>query len=348
MLARHVFRPRARRWLGQWVFAVGVAAMLAGAAAGEVITIETVHVGNPGNIADTAEHSGNPDGQGAVPYVYDIGKYEVTAGQYCAFLNAVAATDTYGLYNTNMARTDDGSGISRDGVSGGYTYSVDGAFINRPVNYVSWGDAARFANWLHNGQPTGVQDLTTTEDGSYYLNGATTYDTLAGVTRTSGATWVIPSEDEWYKAAYHKNDGDTANYFWYPTSSDSMPGRDLADPLPGNNANYTWTHNPIDSEKWYTTVVGEFQNSPSPYGTFDQGGNVAEFNETEFLPTWRVGRGGAFLGAYTDLRSSSRGGGPATWETEAAGFRVANVPEPSAAGLILAGALCGVLWRRRR
>jgi formylglycine-generating enzyme required for sulfatase activity len=39
-------------------------------------------------------------------------------------------------------------------------------WADRPVNYVSWGDAARFANWLHNGQPSGAQDLTTTEEGA--------------------------------------------------------------------------------------------------------------------------------------------------------------------------------------
>ena len=37
---------------------------------------------------------------GSVGYNYNIGKYEVTAGQYTEFLNAVARTDTYGLYNT--------------------------------------------------------------------------------------------------------------------------------------------------------------------------------------------------------------------------------------------------------
>jgi len=63
---------------------------------------ETVPVGDPGNVADTAAHSGNSAGQGAVAYNYNIGKYEVTAGQYTEFLNAVAKTDTYGLYNANM------------------------------------------------------------------------------------------------------------------------------------------------------------------------------------------------------------------------------------------------------
>ena len=47
-----------------------------------------------------------------------------------------------------------------------YTYTVAPDWASRPVNEVGWGDAARFADWLHNGQPTGMQDLTTTEDDS--------------------------------------------------------------------------------------------------------------------------------------------------------------------------------------
>ena len=73
--------------------------------------------------------------------------------------------------------------------------------------------------------------------------------------RESDATWAISSEDEWYKAAYHKNDGVTGNYFDYPTSSDSVPGRDLND-ASGNNANYRGNPYPIDSP-YYTTVAGE-------------------------------------------------------------------------------------------
>jgi len=148
-------------------------------AAAAAVDIQTVPVGNPGNAADT--HGAGY--YGAVAYTYNIGKYEVTAGQYTDFLNAVAKTDTYGLYYTDMSRTDFGSGIARSGSSGSYAYSVDPAFVNRPVNYVSWGDSARFANWLHNGQPMGAQDLTTTEDGAYYLNGATSDAQLLAVSR---------------------------------------------------------------------------------------------------------------------------------------------------------------------
>jgi hypothetical protein len=129
------------------------------------VTIDTVPVGDVGNAND----SGNL--YGGVAYGYSIGKYEVTVGQYTAFLNAVAATDTYGLYNPSMATDLNIAGIARPGTSGSYSYSVIGS-PNHPATYVSWGDAARFSNWLNNGQPMGAQNAGTTEDGAYTLNGA--------------------------------------------------------------------------------------------------------------------------------------------------------------------------------
>ena len=97
-----------------------------------------------------------------------MGKYDVTASQYTAFLNAVAATDTYGLYNTymNSRREPNLRDSARGGLSGSFTYSVN-RNGNYPVNYVSWGDAARFCNWLQNGQPTGAEGNGTTETGIY-------------------------------------------------------------------------------------------------------------------------------------------------------------------------------------
>lgn len=113
-----------------------------------------------------------------------------------AFLNAVAKTDTYDLYNPAMGDTGNdpfvvGSGIVRAGSSGSYTYSMAPEYANRPVTYVSFGDAMRFANWLHNGQPTGNQDLTTTEDGAYFLNGATSMPDLDAVARQSNWRWAV-------------------------------------------------------------------------------------------------------------------------------------------------------------
>jgi hypothetical protein len=172
---------------------VAAAIMLLAAGVGQAaITIETVPVGDPGNAGEVSGAGAGGFGSsricGAVAYAYNIGKYEVTAGQYTAFLNAVAKADTYGLYNTLMDMDVSGwpylcaCNIKRTGSPGSFAYSVASDYANRPVNFVSWGDAARFANWLTHGQPTGAQDASTTEDGSYYLNGATNNAELMAVT----------------------------------------------------------------------------------------------------------------------------------------------------------------------
>jgi formylglycine-generating enzyme required for sulfatase activity len=320
------------------------------------VTIETITVGNPGNpgeLSGTGAGGYGPDRVcGSVDYTFNIGQYEVTAGQYTEFLNAVAATDTFSLYDTQMWDSEFGCKIARNGSSGSYTYSVAPEWSYRPVNFTSWADAARFSNWLHNGQPTGLQDLTTTEDGSYFLDGAMSWRDLIEITRGPDATWVIPSEDEWYKAAYHKNDGMTGNYFDYPTSSDNVPGNDLVDPDPGNNATYRifipFEDYTIGSPFW-RTEVGAHENSDSPYGTFDQGGNVWEWTEALMDDSYRAFRGGSFLyDGFGDLRAAHRGRrtGP-LFEDGPLGFRVSQVPEPAALALLTLG-VAAVFGRNRR
>ena len=93
------------------------AALLSGAA--PAMTIDTVPVGDLGNPNDST-------GYGAVSLGYNIGTYEVTLLQYAAFLNAVAATDTFNLYNTNMGTDVAIAGIDRSGSPGSYSYSVSG------------------------------------------------------------------------------------------------------------------------------------------------------------------------------------------------------------------------------
>ena len=168
------------------VFAAACLAIAGSALA--AITMDTVAVGNLGNAADST-------GYGEVGYSYSIGKYEVTAGQYTAFLNAVAATDTHGLYDVNMTSTF-GCQIQRTGSSGSYSYSVDPAYANRPVNYVSFWSACRFANWLDNCQG----GSGTTEYGTSTMAAAGEANNT--ITRNAGTTWAVTSVDEWYKAAY--------------------------------------------------------------------------------------------------------------------------------------------------
>ena len=120
------------------------------------VSIDMATVGNQGNVGQTHNYGsfGGSLTFGAVNHSYRIGKQEVTISQYSAFLNAVAATDTYSLYNAGMASDGNISGIRQNGFSGNYTYSVIGS-PDRPITYVSWFDAARFANWMANGQGRG-------------------------------------------------------------------------------------------------------------------------------------------------------------------------------------------------
>ena len=314
--------------------------------AAQAVTIDMVPVGNPGNTNDTT-------GYGSVAETFLVGKYEITNAQWIEFLAAKAALgDPYGLYNTEMV--GDYAGIARGGsgiAADPYVYSLKGNDANwndRPVNYVSFWDAARFCNWMHNGQGDGD-----TETGAYTLNG---YNGSEGhsIVRNTGAKWFIPSENEWYKAAYHKNDGATGNYWDYPTESDSQPGRDVSEATnPGNNANYTGDPLPIDSP-YYLTSAGEFELSASPYGTFDQGGNVTEWTDTGVLLGGnrhrRFFRGGAYGDHVSSLYSATQINTAPNYECAALGFRVASaVPEPSGLVLlVMAGVAVAIIWRRRR
>jgi formylglycine-generating enzyme required for sulfatase activity len=326
------------------------------------VTISTVPVGDPGNANDPA--TGNL--YGGVSYNYRIGTYEVTVGQYSAFLTAVAATDTYALYNPSMAIDFNIAGIARSGPSGGYTYSVIGS-ANHPVTYVNWGDAARFANWLHHGQPSGPQNASTTENGAYALNGATSIAALNGVARNAGATWFIPSENEWYKAAYFDpNKPGGPGYWSYPTRtndtpfSDQPPGSDA--PIQSDTANfgnddgisngyndgYAVTGSAAYSASQnYLTDVGAYMRSASPYGTFDQAGNVFEWNEALNGPR-RGLRGGAWGDVSFGLLASSPAFATPTDEHSLFGFRVAYIPEPSALALGLLGGLGAYFLARKR
>ena len=303
------------------------------APASAAISMATVPVGNPGNEANPLSSYGQVD------YSYNIGKYEVTAGQYTVFLNAVATSDTYGLYcSPDMGVVGAwGGGIIRDGEAGHYSYRVDPAYANKPVNYVSFWDACRFVNWMSNGQPTGAQGPGTTETGSYTLTAQGIANNT--VTRNADAIWVLPNADEWHKAAFYNPA--TSSYYLYATSSNSVPGTNLTD-ASGNNADWNFA-----AGVGMTTVVGQFQNSASPYGTFDQCGNVNEW--TEKASTYsRVLAGGAWIDNDPNWISAAEGRAwyGATGQGDTDGFRVALVPEPSSLALLtLAGA--GLLARRR-
>jgi formylglycine-generating enzyme required for sulfatase activity len=292
------------------------------------VTIDTVPVGNPSNAADI-----QPQGLfGRVTTSYRIGVTEVTNTQYVEFLNSKAASDPFELYHPSMDANVLG-GITRSGSSGSYTYAVKTSvpgegpngttytYGDKPVVYVSWFDAARFANWLHNGQGSGA-----TETGAYNLTGGTPIPSNGGtVTRQAGATWFLPTEDQWYKAAYY--DGVSAQYRDYPTNSDTEPNNNLPLDDTGNSANFLQAGSTTTGDLDYPyTDAGAYDASDSAYGTLDQGGNVWEWTETIITAISRVRRGGAWDQEADTLSAAHRGSDNPGFETGRTGFRLATIP----------------------
>jgi sulfatase modifying factor 1 len=310
----------------------------------QAVFIETVVVGNAGNAPDTEVMvQDGTTGYGAVSYDYRIGKYEVTNAQYTEFLNAVdpVGTNTLNLYVNAMSTSEHG-GINFDAAAdNGSKCVVKLGHTNKPVTFVSWYDAIRFANWLHNGQGSGDTETGAYEPGALANLGIPVNGN--NITRNLGAKWFLPTENEWYKAAFHKNGGASGNYWSYPTSSDSAP---TADAPPGgtNSANF-------DTAVRTVSDVGAYPLSDSPYGTFDQAGNLWEWNETLIqrgpaanpLSFFRGTRGGAWSGNTASFLASSNritisfdGPNPSGRSTSI-GFRVASIstiPEPSSLLLI--------------
>jgi formylglycine-generating enzyme required for sulfatase activity len=313
------------------------------------VTIDWVTVGDPGNTADT---TGDPNPAGAVADSFRIMKFEFTNQQYTDFLNSVAATDTYSLYNASMGSNARG-GITRSGSPGTYSYSVRSNMGDKPVNYVSWFDAARVANWLMNGA-TGT---SSTETGAYTLVGGQTSGTAPA--RNSGATFYIPTENEWYKAAYYKGGSVNAGYWDYATQSDTAPTAVTSGSTgigsagsTGNFANYNFVAD-WNSQNGNVTTVGT-NGGASAYGAFDMSGNVYEWNDlTGAAGSSRGRRGGSWFDIAFNLSSSNRYTFDPSNENVSIGFRLASpVPEPATLGMASGGALCACGWwvlkRRRR
>lgn len=298
-----------------------------------LVNIETVFVGDAGNAPDTTEF-------GSVAYDYRIGRHEVTIGQYADFLNVVSTTNANSyivdLWSPAMAGLSGVVGINREGsgtIADPFVYSPIGS-SSRPIAFVSWFDAARFANWLNNGATSGAS----TETGAYTLNGATN----GVILKNPEAVWWIPSEDEWYKAAYYKGGSTNAGYWRFPTQSDSDPTAEASPPGTTNSANFNNVR-PVEDK---LTEVGAYTTSGSAYGTFDQGGNLSEWNDL-VAGSGRGIRGGYWGSDAASMLYEVRSGLLPNLEGNDIGFRVATVPEPSTYALLLMTGV-GALWLAKR
>ena len=327
----------ARLWVSRagavpWVRVVGISALVlmgtilsvacsnsnSNSGDDESVEIEWVTVGGAGNAGDPQQSCIECEPGttfGSVAEEYRIGMFEVTNAQYTAFLNAVAAADPNGLYNTNMMFESAPGGITRSGDPGNYMYDTIAGRESHPVNYVSFYDSLRFANWLHNGQLTGPQGSATTEDGAYTITTQGIADN--SITRNVGATVFVPSEDEWYKAAYY--DTDAMIYYDFPAGTDTKTVC-AASEATANTANCDHGF-PED-----LSDVGSYTGAESPNGTFDQGGNLWEWNESVILAGMDRGkRGGSFSSESVFLGVSRRSAFPPTIDDSVNGFRVASL-----------------------
>ena len=315
------------------------------AADAQAVIMNWSAVGNAGNLNDGT-------GKGAVAYSYNIGTYDVTAGQYVEFLNVKDASGLNGLalYNSQMSSPSSFPEITfHAGNLPGSKYSVISGDQNLPINNVTWYDAIRFANWMNNGQGNG-----STETGAYTLGPLSSVAGMTGIpinpplTHNVGSSVWLPTESEWYKAAY--NIPGTNSYFQYPTSSDIIPIISGPTNLP-NHANFIQSGSTFGGGPFQPTDVGAYTGTTSPYGAFDMAGNVYQWNEALISGSFRGLRGGSFRSSDHDLLSSSSRTGEAgsLQGAIAFGFRLASVPgvpEPSTG--VLAAIAGGMLWWWRK
>jgi len=282
--------------------------------------IEFVSIGNHGNAADT---TGIPNPAGSVADPYRIGKFEISE-QMIAKANALG-----------------GLGITKD------TRGPD-----KPATSVSWNEAARFVNWLNTstGSTPAYKFALQPGEGGYSSNAnIQLWDpsdlgyNANNLYRNSLARYFLPSVDEWYKAAYYNPA--SGIYYDYPTGSDSAP-TPVASGTAAGTAVYNGQAGPAD-----ITLAGGL----SPYGTMGQGGNVWEWEETDFdlvngpdSSSARGVRGGVWSGDSSRLSSSDRNGDSPASGSSSIGFRVASIPEPTTTCLGALGMVAVLWWRRRR
>jgi formylglycine-generating enzyme len=287
---------------------------------GNQFNIDFAFVGNAGNGSDAGAGGGSYSSPyGSVSYNYRIGLTEVSQDWITKATNS-------GMTNVS---------------AGAWTGS-------QPAANMTWYEAAAFVNWLNTS--TGHQaayDLTWTGSAWTMNLWNSTEAWQAGgqnLYRHKDAYYFLPSEDEWYKAAYHKNDGATANYWDYATGSNTAPAAVVSGTLSGTA---------VYDAASVTPVAVNNNGGTSPYGTIGQNGNVFEWAESAFTSPNdstgepRVFRGGDWESGEQGLRSSERFFSDPSSEFDSVGFRVASIPEPTAAMLMIGS---GLVWigRRRR
>ena len=232
------------------------------AAQRQTVTIKTASVGSAGNAsvgiipftdaiyescADAPSSKQGCQTVGGVSYPYEIGQLETTTDQWVKFLNT---TDPSGKNQDRMyARTQSssrwpeyGAVNHRKNAPAGKHYSVASKeWAAKPYAFATFLSAARFANSLYNGQL--ISKKKSTENGFKYTtykvklsrnSDRGMYDMSNKKTkRTAKKGFVVPSQDEWIKAAYFDPSGGGKYSYWkYPTNEGTFGAKETDAPTP--------------------------------------------------------------------------------------------------------------------
>jgi hypothetical protein len=275
------------------------------------INIAFADIGNAGNANDSGSSGIYSSPYGGVAY-----DYRISVGEISASMLSVAGLPS-------------------------------GSWLGNQPATVNWFQAASFTNWMNTSaghQPAyrlnaGLTALTLWSSGEAWQAGG------ENLYRHKEAHYFLPSEDEWYKAAYHQNNGVTADYWDYATASNSVPTSTSS----GVGAGTAVYHRGSFSSPCDVQISG----GASSYDTIGQGGNVWEWTESaedginDSASEYRAFRGGYWNSNESNLRASSRNYNAPSVVDYSVGFRVASVPEPSALAILLVG-LLALLGRRSR
>lgn len=319
---------------------VAIAVCLSEAVAAPSISREGINfqvIGNAGNRAINADESGPLRvGRGAVGYEYGLSTTELTVNEYYKFVQAYGAVARYpegsllgkGIYLTS--ETTSGYGINSQ--------------LAQHAATLTWRNAARFCNWLHNGR---VNEAWAFERGAYDVSTFTSNPdgTLNDqVTRAPGAKFWIPSLDEWLKGVYfdpNRNGHDQGGYWLRPGARNEY--LITGEPAFGGETDVGW--NPDDQAVPFVPV-GSYSQITGPWGLLDTSGGEREWSEEFSAGTARIALGSKrndpFWYMSDDIAWEGVNGHP---EISVAGFRIATeIPSP---GVVLP-VLVVLLGRRSR
>ena len=324
-----------------------------------------VTIGAVGNVA----YSGGPfdrlAGRGSVDYQYRMSRLEITSAQWLEFVNTFEALgDPYNFSGVIS------SGIVQDFSWGGpgvrYMLRPDIPNVERvPVLGLTWLNAARYTNWLHNDKAPTLEALETGayDTSTWGFQGPFNSRRTDEATHLPGARFWIPTLDEWMKAAHYDTNrfGAGQGGWWdYPNGTNDP----LVAGLPGiGQTSAGLVLPPIEDPNYLHDPqrfipLGAYADVQSPWGLWDVSGGSLEWVEDWHSPEFPSSRilTGAPLGAppfgsseydliYSITSSFPGSSGPSL----AGGFRIAStVPAPGPLSLLLVGAVCFLPRRRRQ